>query len=294
MRKTRYRMSAVVSAALIGWLALPAPLCAQDAVTLLFYYPGGENTTDAARTVMGLFADAVNQTSGVKIAAEYYPNRNPFAQLVGSSPHPLILMRLDSYLEFSREGVDLIPQLLAEPAFGSGSTTYRIYGGKDERRCARLYLGVDLSSAFMGQLFGKDWQSIPMALTQEPLEALEALAAQNQAMPSAPEKAQAGACVVLDARQWEALESIQFPWEEDLKKIAESIPTANPMVVSVGKPSAAGDKVLAALSMLDDKSEYGEILTELQVKQFLPLSADQATVLADWKTRYGETPRAPR
>lgn len=256
---------------------------AAESVNLYVYYPGGDASTEEAQTLMGLLGDAVTQSSAVPVVAQYHPDRKTGELLLAKKSNTLILMRLDSYLEFLQKGAELYPQLITEPALGSGATMYRIYGSKAAATaagalpCDKLYLGVDLSSDYLGHLFAPEWQRVPRIPTDEPLQKLEEIARSTSGTKD---------CMVLDARQWEALETVKFPWQELLQLVKESVPTLNAMVVSVGKPASDAEKVVKALDQLDDKGDHQELLMELQLKRFVPLNADQVALLDTWKKRY--------
>lgn len=254
-----------------------AGLWAADPIPLVFYYPGGDGNTQQAAAIMALFGDELAKESGVGVSATYYSERLSPERLLPKRGRALILMRLDSYLEWPTEAPLLSPALVTEPVYEDpdDSERYRIYAAKsaDPRpACEELLLGIDISKRFIAELFGSRWGSIKPGRMEDPLSTLEKLAA-------TPAR-----CVVLECRQWKAIDAFPFPWKESLQVVEESSPTLPPMVFTVGEVDADVRKVLAALQKFAKTDQ--EILGELQLKGFDPLSLRQQGRLSDWKARY--------
>lgn len=274
---------------LIALFVAHSPVSAEERVSFLFYYPGGEGKEEDAGPIMEMFAARLTHMSAVNVRASYYPHKVSPEILLRGKHEALILMRLDSYLDWVLAAYPIEAALLAQPLYtDTDLERYRVYGGKGGKggkqgvpACDTVFLSLDLSKRYMIELFGRGWQNIPIAKSEEPLAKLEEIAKQSTLGLNKSRD-----CMLLDARQWTALQAIPFLWKESLVVIEESVPVFPPLVFASHRENPATRKVIAALRELGQSEEGQGILRELELRAFVPVSEAQKQRINEWKAKY--------
>jgi len=257
-----------ISLALFSLALLSLTTFAQAApIKILFFYPGGEGSQEAAQPLLDSFADSLKKVSGGKIDATvtYLADRDAGLNFIKTEKPAAAIVSLDTYLQYaSGWGANMIAKTLQLPS-GDGTDQYFLVGKKGAPLPSSGKITVlssrPLDTSFISQQLFPDLKGVEFSVSplRNTMGALRAV--------GSGEKAD---WILLDQFEWNNVSRLRIAWVAGLAAAAESKKISSSPVVVFPAQLASGPAadLQRALLQLGQNSEAQATLHELRMKGF--------------------------
>jgi len=257
--------------------ALAVALCGAKApsrIDLVVSAPGYPGNTEQAQPTMDAFAHEVEQEAGWKkgrLQARYFESVAGGTEALASDTSAVALVPLSFLVEFGAK-LELEPRLLAVPKTGPTETWALVAGKGRLTTDAHSLAGWEIVSragyaaGFVRDVVLEEWRlpdSVKISFSAGILSALRKAAGGEQV------------AVLLDGEQRAALDSL--PFAKDLEVVYESDPLPAFLACAVGDrlPEHEAERLFAALLGLRGKEGGADVLEQIRLVRFEPLTAPQ-------------------
>ncbi len=234
---------------------------------ILFFYPGGQGSQEAAQPLLDSFAESLKQASGGKIdaAVTYLSDKEAGLQFIKTEKPAAAILSLDTYLQFAPAwGATMVAKTLQLPS-GDGTDQYFIVGAKGTSLPSGGKISVlssrPLDPSFLAQklfpsLKGAEFTVAPLRNTMGALRAV--------GMGEKPD------LILLDQYEWANVSRLRTAWVAGLAPLASSAKVSSAPVVIFPDQMPAGLKAdfEKALVQLGQDSAAQATLRELRMKGF--------------------------
>jgi len=253
---------------LLGLLFVFVSAAAQAApVKILFFYPGGEGSQEAAQPLLDGFAEALKKVSGGKLepSVTYMADKAAGLEFIKTQKPAVAVLSLDTYYQYAPTwGATMIAKTLQLPS-GDGSDQYFLIGKKGAVLPASGAITLSsrrpLDPNFLtGKLFPQFKTLTPTIQTlRNPIGALRAV--------GSGEKSD---FILLDQFEWANVSRLKAAWVAGLGVVAESQKISSaPVIAFPGVLNAELSTVLQqALVKIGQDASAQPTLQELRMKGF--------------------------
>lgn len=257
---------------------------ATDRRVMVVCAPGYPGDTEQAQPTMDAFAERAAGGAGWtpgSLGAGYFETVEGGIERMGQPDAALALVPLAFLVEFGEE-LGLEPKLQAVPAAGRAES-WSLVAGKGRATDPRSLVGWEVASragystSFVSDVVLGEWGDLPdgarVTFTRRVVSALRKAASGQQV------------AVLLDGEQSAALSSL--PFAPELEVVFESAPLPHSVLCIIGDRLSGerADGLLRSLQRLHESEPGREILDEMRLARFEPMSPDAVErIRRRWKS----------